>query len=190
MKIIFILCVLLSSCTLNERRDLPDSPIGSLLVSIRFLEGAHSGPANGKTGFYFYVEEPAADVMGPFLNGYEFRNGKMVEEFGGGSGSADVIAEIKKLKFEPFDYALEVEAVNARLKREAEKRGEEYVAGGTRDGAIWELIVVTSAGEFRLQDWNIGSEIEYYAQYSNKISKLNSIVNILMLYHGRMYIGF
>jgi len=165
-----------------------NAPQERLLASIRLTESASRGPVDKKHGFFFYVVVPPQGIIGPVLEGREFRDGRLVDEFGGGSGSADVIAAIEKVGLTPFDFDAEVEAITARLLREAQARDEVLVTRG-RDGAEWEVIVATSGGELRLRAWNPRDTINQLAPHSENIAKLKRVLDLLSQYYGDLKIG-
>jgi hypothetical protein len=161
---------------------------GNLFASIRITESAFKGPIRDKQGFFFYLhEEPG--VAGPMLEGYEFRNGKQVDEFGGGSESAGVIEAIRKAGLTPFDFKREVEEITARLQREATARGESFIGPQARDGAEWEIVIATESGPFTLRAWNPRGAIDQYAQYSKNIAKLKTVLDLLAQYYGQLKLG-
>jgi len=159
-----------------------------LLASIRILESAFKGPISAKQGFFFYThEEPG--IAGPTLEGYEFRGGKQVDEFGGGSDSAKVIEAISRVGLQPFDFEQEVEAVTAGLRKESERRGEWFLEPQARDGAKWEVIISTGTGMFTLTAWNPRVVIDAYAPHSENIAKLKAVLDLLAQYYGQLIIG-
>ena len=160
---------------------------GRLLASISVTESAHAGVLGKKNGFFFYIRTPPG-IVGPVLDGYEFRDGKEVDSFGGGSGSAEVIEAIEKIGLAPFDFEREVEDLTARLTREANARGELYVRGA-RDGAEMEIVIATASGRFELRAWNPGGDIDTLAQYSPNIAKLKAVIDLLSSYYGRLKLG-
>ena len=159
-----------------------------LLASISVTNAAHSGPVRRRNGFFFYVrKEPG--VAGPMLEGYEYRDGKQIDSFGGGSDSADVIAAIEKVGLVPFDFDREVQTLSARLGREAQQRGEPFLGAQARDGAEFEIVIETGSGRLSLRAWNPGVTIDAFASHSENIAKLKAVIDLLSQYYGRLKIG-
>lgn len=165
----------------------PD-PSRRLLASIIITESAFKGPIRRKAGFEFHVND-APGLGGPFLEGEEYRDGKLVDSFDSGSRSAEDIEAIEAVGLAPFDFEREVSAVEARLKKEAEQRGEDYIHPGSRDGAEWEVVIVTRSGRFSLRAVNPGETIDVYAEHSENLAKLKAVIDLLALYYGRLRLG-
>lgn len=190
VKLIVIIAALaLSGCSSSRvglaKTELPE---GELLVSIELIEGALSGRPQGRTGFFFYVED-SPGIAGPRLTGYLYINGEIRDLFGGGSGSASVIKSIRAVGLEPFDFMAEVSSTAARLNAEAEARGERFIGPMVLDGAKYEIVVHTPTGPFRLKEWNPGPTINTFAPHNAKIAKLKALLDILALYYGRGKFG-
>ena len=161
-----------------------------LLASMTMTRSASKGPIHRKTGFEFHVVDAAPIGGGPFLEGEEYRDGKLADSFDAGSGAARVIEQIEKIGLAPFDFELEVSSVEARREKEAAQRGEDYLPLGSRDGAEWEIVIVTRSGRFRVRTWNPGASFDAYAGYSENFAKLKAVVDLLALYYGRLKFGF
>ena len=178
---IFVLALSGCSCLGNIEQEAPE---GELFISILMVEGAFSGPTKGKTGFVFYIEQPPnANAIGPFLNGYRYRNGKLIDVFDHGSSAREYLQAIEALNFQPFNYQEELKSA----VKQAEK-DYEIVVLGSRDGAKWELQINTRTGKFILNKWNPGGEIEFLAPYNENFRKLNSIIEILAKYYGSYHL--
>lgn len=185
-SLLLIACALtLLGCT-SSRGVVPE---GVLLASILVVEDAHSGPSKGRTGVVFLVRELPTNAVGPVLEGYEYRDGKVVDAFGGGSDSRGVIEAIKRSNLEPFDFQQEVTSATARLRKEAEGRDEQLILGGSRDGALWEIVVLTEKGRLSIRERNPGGSIDAYAPYSEHLARLKLVMDQLALYYGRVKIG-
>ncbi|WP_045856816.1 hypothetical protein [Teredinibacter purpureus] len=184
MKISLIIFVLaLSGCSCLSKIE-QEEPEGELFISMMMVEGAFSGPIKGKTGFAFYIEQPRnVNTIGPFLNGYRYIDGKLVEVFDHGSSARDYIAKIEDLDFKPFDYEVELEKAVKKAQNDYE-----IVVLGVRDGAKWELKINTPYGMFVLNKWNPGGEIEFLAPYNENFSKLNAIIEALANYYGSYHL--
>lgn len=175
--IVFIVCILAGCSSLETK---PTN--GDLFVSIMMTESAHGGIAHKKHGFEFYIEVPPPTTLGPFLHGYRYENGKLVEEFGQGSAGGNFIREIQELEFQPFNYEAEL------MKAEKAAQQDYPVIGGVRDGARWELKVITETGEFYLHQWNPESIIALMAPYNQNFEKLDQIIKILQRYYGSYHL--
>jgi hypothetical protein len=185
--IVVTLCLLLAGCANLSFHRVQYKPKGNLLVSIRKTEGSFTGSVKRDTGYFFYVEtEPAGSD--PTLTGYHIVDGDIKEEFGG-SDSKEVLKAIAAVGLEPFDYQKEVQTVTARFEKEAQQRGEQYIAPMALDGAEYEIIIVIDKGKLSLREWNPGSTIDAYAAYSPKIAKLKKVLDILAQYYGRFKFG-
>ena len=178
IKYIILIIVFLSGCSsINQK-----VPEGNLFVSILMTESAHGGKVFVKEGFEFYIEQPPPNMLGPFLNGYRYKNGNVIEYFDHGSAGGDFVKEIQSINFKPFDYDLE------KIKAEEAAQKENRILAGARDGAKWELRIITKDGEFYLHEWNPGGEIEVLAPYSKNFEKLNALIKVLALYYGSYHL--
>jgi hypothetical protein len=184
MRYLVLIVLLISGCATCVPQIKDEVPKGEFFASMLITEGAFSGPITKKEGFVFYIEQPAQEnVLGPFLNGYRYEKGELVEEFDQGSGAIEYIQKINQLNFVPFNYESELE----KAVKEAEKDQEVVVLHG-RDGAEWELKIATKNGMFKLREWNPGGEIEMLAPYNENFRKLNLIIKILAQYYGDYHI--
>ena len=104
MRFIVFIVYILVGCSSLETKP----PKGDLFVSIMMTESAHGGIVHRKHGFEFYIEVPPPTTLGPFLHGYRYENGKLVEEFGQGSAGGNFIREIEELEFRAFNYEAEL----------------------------------------------------------------------------------
>ena len=182
------LCLLLSlvsAGSVNAGKPGP-RPVDRLLASIRITESSHQGPLQLNEGFYFYVR-PGEHALGYTLEGYEVSKGEVVDAFGGGSSSREVIQAIEAVGLRPFDFAAESAPIVERLERDARERGE--IVAGVRDGAEWEIVIVTGAGKFQMKARNPRHTIEQCAPHSENIAKLQKVLELLALYYGELKIG-
>jgi len=188
--LLLVLCVAAcaSGCASTQRHAPAADPARRLLASITITKSSFDGPIRRKTGFEFHVND-APGAGGPFLEGEKYRDGRLVDSFDGGSGSAKVIEAIGKVGLAPFDFAQEVRTVEARLEKEAEQRGEDYIAPGSRDGAEWEIVIVTRSGRFSVRTANPGGTLDVYAGRSENLAKLKAVIDLLALYYGRLEFG-
>ena len=181
--------LLLAGCA-GQPETLPrEAPDYHLLASILMTETAGSGPVKANTGYFFYVRTAPPNVAGPMLEGYELRNGAAVDSFGGGSESAAVVEAILNVDLRPFDFDREVARVTAMLKARAAESGEFFVEPQGRDGAEWEIAIVTASGKFTLRAWNPGFTIDAYAAHSDDIRRLKATIDLLAQYYGRQKLG-
>lgn len=127
--------------------------------------------------------------MGPLLTGYEYKDGEVRALFGGSSDSARIVQAVRDVGFEPFDFRSEVGATTARLDREAQARGERFMAPMVLDGAEYEITIRTVGGVFVLKELNPGYTIDALAPHSTKIAKLKAVLDILAQYYGRTKFG-
>lgn len=177
-KYLLLIFVFLTGCTSVKN----EIPVGELFISIIETESAHTGRFEKKNGFEFYIEEPPPNTLGPFLNGYRFKDGKIVEVFDHGSAGGDFIREIETIGFVPFDYDTEYK------KAEIAARKDYPVIGGARDGSKWELRIKTDKGEFYLHKWNPEGTIEFLAPYNENFDKLNKLIKVLQRYYGSYHL--
>jgi hypothetical protein len=184
-----LLALSLASCAGAPSAAPVTSTDRQLLASITIVESAHTGIARRKTGFEFYVHAMPAGVAGPVLEGEEFRDGRLVDSFDGGSDSAAVIDTIEKVGLAPFDFEREVEEVTARLQKNAAAGNPESLVTGSRDGAEWEIVIVTASGRLDARAWNPGSSIDGLAEHSENLAKLKAVIDLLAQYYGRLKIG-
>lgn len=177
--VIALFVVLVAGCAARPQSLPVESADYHLLASMR----------TGGSGFLFYVHSVGPGTAGPLLEGYELRDGRVVDSFDGGSESASVVETIAKIGLRPFDYDREVERVTALLRAQATARGEEFLAPGTRDGAEWDIQISTAGGKFALRAWNPGFIIDAYAGHSDHIRMLKATIDLLAQYYGRLKLG-
>ena len=151
-------------------------PRGEFFASIKITERATGAKREGTTGFVCYRND-IPGVVGPMLDGYQYKDGELVDRISTGSASKRVIDEIQAVGLQPFDFAAAVKA--------SPQRGETIVL----DGAKIEIRVMTPSGELRLEQWNPGAIIDDYAPHSPDIGKLKNVLDILALYVGRSRMG-
>jgi len=187
MRVLFI-AVLLAGCASAQPAATTPAPARTLLASITITESAFKGPIRRKTGFEFHVVDSPPGAGGPVLEGQEFRDGKLVDSFDFGSSSTE-IAAIEKVGLTPFDFDREVADATGRAQRQAQERGEVFLHG-TRDGAQWEIVIVTKAGMFNLRAWNPVAEVDSLAPYSENLAKLKAVIDLLVHNYGRYRMGF
>ena len=164
----------------------PPAPAGELLVSIEMREGWK--PVKKRTGYWFYAERTSGNLVGPLVTGYEYSGGELVDEFGGGS-EPDLVAEIEKLGLTSFDFDREVEIASQRLA-EKNQDGERIVVCGVRDGARWEVTVVSGAGTFKLDAWNPGPQADCLAPVSENLAKLDKLFDLLRQFYADTKLQF
>ena len=187
MRVLF-LAVLLAGCASSQPAATASGPARTLLASITITESAFKGPVRRKTGFEFLVVDAPPRDGGPILEGREFRDGKLVDSFDFGSSSTR-IAAIEQVGLTPFDFDREVADATERARKQAEERGETFLHGA-RDGAQWEIVIVTKSGRFSLRAWNPVAEVDALAPYSENLAKLKAVIDLLVQDYGRYRMGF
>ena len=118
-----------------------------------------------------------------------YKRGERIQIFGGGSDSADTVKALRSVGLRPFDFAGEVKSCAARLEAEAKARGDDFIPPFVLDGTECEIVIVTPDGPFRLQEWNPGFAIDYYASHSPDIAKLKKTLDLLSQYYGHLEFG-
>ena len=181
----FVSLLSFSNCRVGPTKDLKIEPRGELLAYFKITEVALIGPIKRTTGYYFYVESEE-NVAGPFLNGYQYQHGKIIQEFGTGSDSAAVIEAIEQIGLEPFDFEKEIMVAEEKSKANPDPNGVWVLS---MDGTEWEIMIQTKKGKFLSRIWNPGSEFKNYARYSANIAKLEQVLRILVRYYGEATIG-
>ncbi len=186
--------VALGGCTgVAEGRRAPQAR-GVPLASIRLTKGAFSGESKGRTGFFFFVEQPTG-AGEPVLTGYEYRNGGLLDAFGGGSDSTAVLRAIEAVGLEPFDFLAEVERIEKAangLRERPEQLTDDQVflmPPFALDGAQYEIVIETKTGRMVLQEWEPGAAIDFYAPHSPRIAKLKAVLDLLARFYGRAKFG-
>jgi hypothetical protein len=154
-------------------------PSGGLLFSIRTLE-AMTGPIKRDLGYFFYIVDVTkmGDQTSSFLiPGYQMRDGKVVDRFGGGTAdSEEFLTEIEAVHFEAFDF-------DAELKRVENSHGPQAIVV---DGAKYEIRFVHRGIDFKLVAVNPVPSIEGAAKYSPAIAKLKALLDVFALHYGRL----
>jgi hypothetical protein len=165
----------------------PPEPRGELLASIEFVEGFE--PIRKRTGYWFYAEKAPVDVAGPIITGYEYQNGKLVDEFGGGSEPA-LYEAINKVDLEQFDFEKEVESTTDALAAENDALYGGPLVTGVRDGVRCVVTIVTTQGTFRYEGWNPGLVAEDRARFSPKLDKLDRVFDLLRRFYSDAKLPF
>jgi hypothetical protein len=182
-----LLALALAGCVCPPSAAPASDPARSLLASFIVTQSAFKGPIPRKTGFEFYVVATPPGLVGPLLEGRELRDGKVVDDFDWGSAPSEVEA-IERVGLEPFDFGREIAEATERARKQALARGEAFVHG-TRDGAEWEIVIVTKAGRFNLRAWNPVADVNSLAPYSANLAKLKTVIDLLAQYYGRLKMG-
>jgi hypothetical protein len=183
----FGMLALLSAGSVNAGEIEGPRPVDRLLASIRITESSHHGPVKHNQGFFFYVR-PGEHALGYTLEGYEVDKGKVVDAFGGASESREVIAAIEAVGLRPFDFEAESTRILDQLAREAAGQDRIFVHGA-RDGAEWEIVIVTGAGRFQMKAWNPRGTIDLCAPRSENIARLKKVLDLLAAYYGELKVG-
>lgn len=182
MKLISLIMILsLAGCATNDAYV--ERERGKFFASVYVLESDYGGEIKGKTGFEFYINEPKG-VVGPLLNGYRYKGGKLVETFDDGSGAAETVHELRKVNLQSYDYSAEVESALEKARKE-----EPLLILVTLHGSRWDIKVATDSGDLHINEWNPGGDIKYLSKYSDNLAKTEQIINILARYYGRYHMG-
>lgn len=155
-------------------------PPGELLASIEMLEGWKI--IEKRTGWWFYAQKTTGNRAGPLITGYHYENGKLVDEFGGGS-EPELFEAIHGAKLEQFDLDQEAERAGEELTRQANARGEIFM-WGLRDGARYRVTVVTAAGRFQYEDWNVQNLLDGLWPASDKFRRLKEVLDRLRSFYS------
>ncbi|HEX6638407.1 MAG TPA: hypothetical protein VF033_12190 [Steroidobacteraceae bacterium] len=155
-------------------------PKGELLASIEMVEGWK--PIERRTGWWFYAERTTGNLIGPRITGYEYRDGKQVDEFGGGS-QPDLFEAIYHAKLQAFDFEKEADIAHDRLSEQAAARDEVPFISRGRDGARFVVTIVTAAGTFKYEGWNPGDRADALAAGSEKIARLKQVFDQLRAFY-------
>lgn len=174
LSLLFIGC---SSLTLPKQ---------SPFLAIEMTEDAFTGPSKAKNGVFFYSVDPGEGVSGPILEIYFVRNGKVTQYTDGGSTSSETIEAVRKIGFQPFDYGKEKSRLDTLLKKQAERKGQQYYPPIVLDGCEYRITYDLDGVKFSMTEWNPGSDIYFYADHSNKFRKLRDVLNELCIYYGRL----
>ena len=161
------------------------------LVSVMITNVALTKTPKAPTGWAFYVrQEPSMTGQEPFryMDGYHVTEGIICERTGGGYPSSEALEAIEAIDFEPFDWKSEAAIAEARWKKAFEGK-EKPTRYFTTDGAEYEIVINSKRGKFSMQEWNPWPEIVFYAPYSEKIAKLQRMIETLASYMGRTQLG-
>jgi len=167
----------------------PEKPDGlpkeEPLFSVMMTQSALTSLGKGPNGWAFYVKREPPN-MHPVLCVYHLWEGEIDERMGfGGWDSGEVVKSIEAIDFEPFDW--KTEAAIAEARRDAALPEETRLL--TFDGAEYEIIINCKRGRFCMREWNPDLPLYYYAPYSEKIAKLQRVIDTLALYVGRHKLG-
>lgn len=185
-KIVILLSVLLTTgCTTSV--DSVMKSRGKIVFSIRLTKGAFSGVEKGDTGIFFYREDekfPTGSLG--LVTGAKLKHGRLVDFFGGSTvESNEMLQQIEKIGFEPFDFEAELKRVDAILAEEAKRTGVQHMTSFALDGAEYEIKFTYGTVDFTLKQWNPTVTIDSYAPYSSKIAKLKAVIDCFALSYGR-----
>ncbi len=163
----------------------PPSLPGDLLASIEMIEGSFA-PVKGRTGWWFQREPSLAG--GYSVTGYEFRSGKLVDEFGGGSEDR-LINALDEIGLTQFDFDAEVESANEVMVSRAKEEAD-LVFPGVRDGARFRVTIVTSAGKVVFEAWNPGSIVDGMAPFNENFARLKRAFDLLRGFYADAKLQF
>lgn len=156
----------------------PAEPPGELLASVEMLEGWK--PIERRTGWWFYAHKGHPDLAAPSITGYEYSNGKLVHEFGGGTAGG-LYEAIRQAKLEQFDMEQEAGIATERM---IEAAGDELFVCGARDGARYRITFVTAAGTFQYELWNPHNTISCLAPASERLARLKVLLDLLREFYA------
>lgn len=182
-----LIAVWLAGCASVQPAGIVPDPVRHLLASIMMTESAFKGRVARKTGFEFQVVDASPSAGGHVLEGKEFLDGKLIDSFDFGSSSTQIVA-IENVGLTPFDFDREVADATERAQRLAQERGEVFLHG-VRDGAEWEIVIVTKSGRFSLRAWNPVAEADSLAPYSENLARLKAVIDLLVHSYGRYKMG-
>lgn len=181
MKILIAMAALIvSGCSTSFATNPNLETDGKLYASIRLVENV-TGLEKRNTGFFFRVETLGGTFPKDILSGYRYDKGKLIEKF---EVSDETFAKIRETKLAPFDYADEIEIAG---KKELKKEGIFTLYG--RDGAKWEIIIITKNGTIQITDWNILEGLDWSSQHSEKLREIKLIIDALALDYGLSQFG-
>jgi hypothetical protein len=163
----------------------PQNPPGELLASIEMIEGSFA-PIKGRTGWWFQREPSLAG--GYSVTGYEYRNGKLVDEFGGGSEDR-LIDALDDIGLKQFDFDAAIESANQVMVSRAKEEAD-LVFPGVRDGARFRVTIATSAGKVVIEAWNPGSTADGLAPFNEDLSRLKRAFDLLRGFYADSKLQF
>ena len=180
-----LVSLLIAGCTAPS--VLTPRPTDQLLIAVEITETAFSGPVHGKSGFFLYLDDT---LGGPIVTAYEFRGGRVVDRTGGGSYESDeFLRAMDDIRFESFDYDAEIAEAAAEITRKEKEGAERVLPPFVLDGSEYKIEVRYRGSVVRLQKWNPGAEIDFFASHSTKIAKLKAVIDLAARYYGRSKFG-
>ncbi len=171
---------MLACASVSAVAKAPPDPPGELLASVEMLEGWK--PIKRRTGWWFYAHKSHSDVVAPLVTGYEYSDGKLVREFGGGTES-ELYDAIRHAKLEQFDREQEAGAANERLMEAASAKDDIFVCGA-RDGARYRITFATESGTFQYELWNPDNTISCLAPASDRLARLKVLLDLLRKFYA------
>ncbi|MCP4790154.1 MAG: hypothetical protein GY881_07965 [Gammaproteobacteria bacterium] len=188
MRLLLLFSILLiAGCTHTDSvatssAEVFGPPDGELILSLKRTEGAFLGPISKDTGFFLYRNDLKWGAS--LITGYEYKDGRIIDEFGGDSYSSDKFQEgLAAINFEPFDYSAE----GSRAWGALMESGDEFWV--TADGWVWEIYIKTNNGSFVVEQSNPGTYIRDLAPFSENFRKLQSVLELVNGYYGETKIG-
>ena len=153
----------------------------------RSLADAWGKPVHN--GFYCYAVEKKG-VLGPFVDIYIVKQGKVTEVVSQGSHGRELMKRIRKSGLKPFAYSDEVDKTVNRLTAEYKKNGKKYYPPMVLDGHSYEIVYELDDVKYEIYANNPGYEIYELSRQSEKIGKLYAVYKELMLYYAERKFDF
>jgi hypothetical protein len=159
-------CLLLTGCRSLCPKGEVFHPEGELLAYVKMTGSASLKFPQGDWGVFVYLDSYGSITT---LNIYEVWDGRLIRPKIITNWRA--VQDLEDIGFEPFDYAAEVEECVRKL-------GDKKWLGAI-DGIEQEIFIHTKNGDFLLRKWNPYCELEFYAQYSDRIARLKAYLDSL-----------
>lgn len=183
---LLLLCEIGCTPTPRYRHFPAPSPDSRLLFSSQRISGAFTGREHRFTGHVFYVAGPDAYNTLPWIDGFEFEDGRVIDYVGfGWIETAALFKQLDDIAFESFDFGAEVD----RAIQACEEVRHSCQAA-TLDGFEWEITVALGDVRMSFRRWNPSAEIDLYASYNPKIAKLKEVIDAFARLYGRAKFSF
>lgn len=156
------------------------SESGELLFSFHTIESSSGGDSVKGVNFSFYVNKAG------LITGHYIKNGSVRDVFGGGTDSSNALRkQLKSLAFESMDFEAELRTAVDSYREVTKQNGGNILVPTVLDGAEVEIRYNFEGVDFVLKRWSPQVEIDFYAPYSQKIKKLQALIDIFALHFGR-----
>ena len=164
-------------------------PRGEVIFSVTLLEGSRTGIHTNKTGIFFYLDDQGPKY-GSSVAGYQFKDGKIVDVFGGGTyGSRELLENLNSIKIKPFDCQYEIETTIITQKENAKKNGTKFKMPIVLDGAKYKIYYSHNDVTVSLTDWNPSPKVFYLAEFNGNLHQLKEVIDLFATYYGRKKMG-